>query len=73
MQNKIMMGKKWILLILAVIWLNYACETSNSYFYVKARKPEELKIHAFERCGKKYKVIAYEDDTAIIKCLEKNN
>ena len=36
-------------------------------------KPEELKINAFERCGNKYKVIAYEDDTAIIKCLEKND
>ena len=72
MQNKILMKNKWIVLILTVIWLNYACETSNSYFYVKARETEELKIHAFERCGKRYKVIAYEDDTAIIKCLENN-
>ena len=68
-----MMKKKWILLILPTIWLNSACETSNSYFYVKAREPEELKINAFERCGKKYKLIAYEDDTAIIKCLENND
>ena len=68
-----MMKKKWILLILATIWLNGACETSNSYFYVKAMKPEELKINAFERCGNKYKIIAYEDETAIIKCLEKND
>ena len=67
------MKKKWILLIFPLICLNYACETSNSYFYVKSRNPEELKIHAFERCGKKYKVIAYEGDTAIIKCLENND
>ncbi len=42
------MKKKWILLILATIWLNCACETSNSYFYVKAMKPEELKINLLE-------------------------
>ena len=58
---------------MATIWLNCACETSNSYFYVKARKPEELKINAFERCGKKYKVIAYEDDTVRIECLGKKD
>ena len=38
-----------------------------------ARNPEELKVHAFERCGRKYKVLAYEDDTVRIECLGKKD
>ena len=47
-----------------------ACETKLKEIYVKARTAEELKIHAFENCGRLYKVISYEDDTAPIKCLK---
>ena len=47
-----------------------ACETKLKEIYVKARNAEELKIHAFENCGRLYKVLSYEDDTARIKCLE---
>ena len=47
-----------------------ACETKLKEIYVKARTAEELKIHAFERCGRQYKVLSYEDDTAWIKCLK---
>ena len=47
-----------------------ACETKLKEIYVKARTAEELKIHAFENCGRLYKVISYEDDTARIKCLK---
>ena len=47
-----------------------ACETKLKEIYVKARNAEELKIHAFENCGKLYKVLSYEDDTARIKCLK---
>ena len=69
-----MMNKKWIMLILPAIWLGGACETAkSSSFYVKARNPEELKVHAFERCGRKYKVLAYEDDTVRIECLGKKD
>ena len=51
-----------------------ACETTKySSFYVKARNSEELKVHAFERCGRKYKVLAYEDDTVLIECLIKKD
>ena len=47
-----------------------ACETTkSSTFYVKARNSEELNVHAFERCGRKYKVLSYEDDTVLIECL----
>ncbi len=68
------MKNKWILMILPAIWLGGACETiKNSSFYVKARNPEELKVHAFERCGRKYKVLAYEDDTVRIECLGKKD
>ena len=48
-----------------------ACETKLKVIYVKARTAEELKIHAFESCGRDYKVLSYEDDTARIKCLKK--
>ncbi|SVC47466.1 uncharacterized protein METZ01_LOCUS300320 [marine metagenome] len=48
-----------------------ACETKLKEIYVKARTAEELKIHAFESCGRDYKVLSYEDDTARIKCLKK--
>ena len=69
-----MMKKKWIMLILHAIWLGGACETAKtSSFYVKARNPEELKVHAFERCGRKYKVLAYEDDTVRIEGLGKKD
>ena len=47
-----------------------ACENKLKDIYVKARTAEELKIHAFENCGRHYKVLSYEDDTARIKCLK---
>lgn len=69
-----MMKNKWIMLFLPAIGLAVACKTlKTSSFYVKARNPEELKVHAFERCGRKYKVLAYEDDTVRIECLGKKD
>ena len=50
-----------------------ACETKLKEIYVKARTAEELKINAFESCGRQYKVLSYEDDTARIKCLKQTN
>jgi len=47
-----------------------ACEAKLKEIFVKARTAEELKIHAFENCGRHYKVLSYEDDTARIKCLK---
>ena len=68
------MKNKWIMLILPAIGLGVACETvKTSYFNVKARNSEELRGHAFERCGRKYKVLAYEDDTVRIECLGKKD
>ena len=55
------------------IWLAGSCETKLTTFFVKARNSEELKIHAFERCGGNYHVLAYEDDTARIECLKKTD
>ncbi len=52
------------------ILFNTACESTLKEKYVKARTPEELKIHAFESCGRQYRVLSYEDDTARIKCLK---
>ena len=50
-----------------------ACETKLKEVYVKARTAEELKINAFEICGRHYKVLSYEDDTARIKCFKQKN
>ena len=47
-----------------------ACETKLKEIYVKARNAEDLMIHAFVNCGRHYKVLSYEDDTARIKCLK---
>ena len=52
------------------ILFTVACENKLKEIYVKARTAEELKIHAFEKCGRLYKVLSYEDDTAQIKCLK---
>ena len=48
------------------IFFTLACETKLKEMYVKARTAEELKINAFENCGRQYKVLSYEDDTALI-------
>ena len=56
--------------IVVCILFAVACETKLKEIYVKARTAEELKIHAFENCGRLYKVLSYEYDTARIKCLK---
>jgi len=67
------MNCRWIWIILMPIWLAGSCETRLTTFYVKSGDSEELKIHAFERCGRHYRVLAYEDDTARIECLKKTD
>ena len=71
MNGKVTMKSLWITVFLLPLWLTGACETKLPVFYVKDRNTEELKIHAFERCGKHYRVLSYEEDTARIECLEK--
>ena len=71
MNGKVTMKSLWIAVFLLPLWLTGACETKLPVFYVKARNTEELKIHAFERCGRHYRVLSYEEDTARIECLEK--
>ncbi len=55
--------------VLIIMLLPGGCE-EPLIKYVKARTPEELKTHAYETCGRHYRVIAYEDDTALIECLK---
>ena len=55
------------------IFFSASCENKLKEMYVKARTAEELKISAFENCGRHYKVLSYEDDTARIKCLKQTN
>jgi len=60
---------KFVAFFICILFV-VACETKLKEVYVKARNAEELKIHAFENCGRLYKVLSYEDDTARIKCLK---
>ena len=69
-KRKRIMICRWIWIVLMSLWLVRSCEAKLSPFYVKARNSEDLKINAFERCGRHYQIIAYEDDTALIECLE---
>ena len=69
MNRKVTMKSQWIAVFLLPLWLTSACETKLSVFYIKNRNPEELKIRAFERCGRHYLVLDYVEDTARIKCL----
>jgi len=59
--------------LFACILLTVACENKLKDIYVKAKTSQELKINAFEICGRHFKVLSYEDDTARIKCLKQTN
>jgi len=48
-----------------------ACATQKNNFYIKARNNEEVKIGAFEICGRDFKILAYEEDTALVSCTKK--
>tara|TARA_Y100001970_G_C14238861_1_gene863638 strand:+ start:2666 stop:2914 length:249 start_codon:yes stop_codon:yes gene_type:complete len=47
------------------------CNTRNYSFYIKAHSGEEVKKGAFEICGRDYKIIAFEEDTALVSCIKK--
>ena len=51
--------------------MNIQCSTKKKNFYIKARNNEEVKIGAFEICGRNYKIVAFEEDTALIACTKK--
>ena len=63
---------KFVAFFICILFV-VACETKLKEVYVKARTAEELKVNAFEKCGRLYKVISYEDDTARIKCLKQTS
>ena len=71
MKVKATMKNRWIVVFLLLLWLTGACEKKLPVFYVKARNTEELKIHAFELCGRHYRILSYEEDTVRIECLER--
>ena len=47
------------------------CSTPKKNFYIKARNNEEVKIGAFEICGRDFKILNYEEDTALVTCTKK--
>ena len=57
-------------ILFVCIFFAASCETKLKEIYVKARTAEELKINAFKICGRRYKVLSYENDTVLIKCLK---
>ena len=54
-----------------LMMLLVACATQKKTFYIKARNNEEVKIGAFEICGRDFKILTYEEDTAIVSCTKK--
>ncbi len=58
------------LFFLFLIILIATCATTTK-FYIKARNKEEVKIGAFEICGKNFNILTYEEDTALISCIKK--
>jgi len=57
---------------LLTLLLNGGCGTKKTPFYIKAISSDELKIHAFETCGRNFRVLNFENDTALIECLKKD-
>ena len=55
-------------MLIPVLVLLFACEEPTRR-YLKARSPEELKTGAYDMCSRDYKVLSYEDDTALVECL----
>ena len=62
--------KSLMSLLILVCSFSTGCETLAKRFYVKAVNSEEMKRKAFENCGAHYNVLSYEDDTALIECLD---
>jgi len=60
------------LFLLLLIMFFVSCETQKKSFYIKARNNKEVKIGAFEICGRNFNILTYEGDTALINCTKKN-
>ena len=56
---------------LFLIMFIVSCATHKKTFYIKAINNEEVKIGAFEICGRDYNILTYEEDTALITCTKK--
>lgn len=55
-------------MLIPVFVLLFGCEDPTRR-YLKARSSEELKTSAYDLCGRDYKVLNYEEDTALVECL----
>ena len=55
--------------LISIIFITQ-CSLKKNSFYIKARNNEEVKIGAFEICGRNYKIVAFEEDTALIACTK---
>ena len=55
-------------MLIPILLLLLGCE-EPTWRYLKTRSPEELKTGAYDLCGRDYKVLSYEDDTALVECL----
>ena len=72
LKNKFFMKDYFTVFSLLTLLVNGACGAKKAPFYIKAISSEELKIHAFETCGRNFRVLKFENDTALIECLMKD-
>ena len=68
---RLLTNKIYKTFLLILIIFNTQCGTKKNSFYIKARNNEEVKIGAFEICGRDFKILAFEEDTALIICTKK--
>ena len=60
----------YLFFLFFIIFLFTGC-TKKEPFYIKARNKEEVKIGAFEICGRDFKILTFEEDTALVACIKK--
>ena len=63
-------SKMYKLFYLFLILLIVTCTTTKKTFFIKARNNEEVKIGAFEICGRNFEILSYEEDTALVACIK---
>ena len=56
--------------LFALLCFSTGCEEPLLRQYIKARNPDEFKTKAYELCGRHFRVLSYEEDTAKIECLD---
>ena len=56
------MSHSIVFMILLFSLLHFGCSVEPKRIYIKVKSPEEMKKKAFELCGQRFKVLAYEEE-----------